>query len=134
MTGAQKGLILSITPKGSIVDWPGAQPHATSSDPFRLVGMVEILPFQNASTLPSDEDGSTEILTSITTVESETCTMPSHSREVFMVRQPPQIPMTEAPDIQSGDEDLSNISLDALPPVNETDDQKMARERKNKAR
>jgi hypothetical protein len=69
-----------------IVHWLGTRPRAMSLDPFRLVGMVEILPYQDGSTLPSDDDVSIEILTSITTTESRTHTTPSHSREIFMVR------------------------------------------------
>jgi hypothetical protein len=37
-------------------------------------------------------------------------------------------------DIQDGEETESNISPNALPPNGETDEQRMARERKNKAR
>ena len=51
-----------------------------------------------------------------------------------MVGQPPHIPMPQAPDIQDGEETLSNISLDTPTTNGEMDEQKMARERKNKAR
>ena len=69
LTGAQKGLVLSITPKGGIVHWPGARPDTSSIDPSRLVGMVELLPYQDSRTLPADNDdhGSTKILDSATT-------------------------------------------------------------------
>jgi hypothetical protein len=71
LTGAQKGLVLCITSEGGIVHWLGARPNTSSSDPSLLVGMVELLPYQDGSTLPPDNDlGSTEILDSVTTVES----------------------------------------------------------------
>jgi hypothetical protein len=41
--------------------------------------------------------------------------------------------MPNPPDIQEGEETLSNISLDTPAPNGETDEQKAARERKNKA-
>ncbi|CAD6340257.1 unnamed protein product [Miscanthus lutarioriparius] len=56
-----------------------------------------------------------------------------HSREVFMAGQPPQIPMPNPPDIQDGDEALSDISPDTVPPNGETNEQKTAREKKNNA-
>jgi hypothetical protein len=40
LTGTQKGLVLSITPEGGIVHWSVAQPDTSSTDPSRLVGMV----------------------------------------------------------------------------------------------
>ena len=43
------------------------------------------------------------------------------------------IPMPQALDIQDGEETLSNISLDAPAPDGATDEQKTAREKKNKA-
>ena len=51
-----------------------------------------------------------------------------------MASHPPQIPMPQALDIQDGEETLSSISPD--PPVSdgETDKQKAASERKNRAR
>ena len=57
-----------------------------------------------------------------------------HSREVFMARQPPQIPMPNPLDIQDGEEPLSDISPDTTPPNGETNEQKAAKEKKNRAR
>jgi hypothetical protein len=96
--------------------------------------MVELLPYQDGSTLPPDNDlGSTEILDSVTTVESGTHSAPRNSGEVFMAGHPLQIPMPHAPNIQDGEETLSNISPDPLAPDGETYEQKAARERKNRA-
>ena len=104
LTGAQKGLVLSFTPQGYIVHWSDALPGTSSIDPSRLVGMVELLPYQDGSTLPTDDDhGSIEILDSVTTVESRTHSTPRHSREVFMASHPPHIPMPQALDFQDGE-------------------------------
>ena len=45
LAGAQRGLVLSITPEGGIVYWLGARPNTSLIDPSRLVGMVELLPY-----------------------------------------------------------------------------------------
>jgi len=97
--------------------------------------MVELLPYIEDRTLPADNNdhGSIEILDSTTTIESGTHSAMRHSREVFMARQPPQIPMPNPLDIQDGEEPLSDISPDTTPPNGETDEQKTARERKNRA-
>ena len=50
LAGAQAGLVLSITFEGRIVHWPGAWPNISSTDPSHLVGMVELLPYQDGST------------------------------------------------------------------------------------
>ena len=98
--------------------------------------MVELLPYQDGRTLLADNNdhGSTEILDITTTVESGTHSATRHSGEVFMAGQPPQIPMPNPPDIQDGEEALSDISPDTTPPNGETNEQRMAREKKNKAR
>jgi hypothetical protein len=64
LTGAQKDLVLSITLEEGIVHWPGAQPNTSSTDPSRLVGMVELLPYQDGRTLPADnsDHSSSEIM------------------------------------------------------------------------
>lgn len=65
--------------------WLGARTLATSSDPFRLVSMVEQLPYQDGCTLPSKDTGSTKILASVATIESRTNSTLSHTQEVLMV-------------------------------------------------
>ena len=64
LAGAQRGLVLSITPEGGIVHWPGARPDTSLTDPSCLVGMVELLPYQDDNTLPADNNDhdTTEIL------------------------------------------------------------------------
>ena len=136
LTGAQRLLVLSITPEEGIVHWPGARPDTSLTDPSRLVGMVELLPYQDGRTLPTDNNdrGSIEILDIVMTVESRTHSATRHSKEVFMPGQPPQIPMPNPPDIQDGEETLSDISSNTMPPDRETNEQKMATERKDRAR
>ena len=134
LIGAQKGLVLSITPEEGIVHWSGARPSTSSIDPSHLVSMVELLPYQDCSTLPADDDhGSMKVLDSAMTVESGNHSAPRHSREVFMAGHPPKIPMPQAPNIQDGEETLSNIYPDTSTPIEETNEQKAARERKNRA-
>ena len=89
LMGAQRGLVLSITPKGGIVHWTGARPDTSLIDPFHLVGMVELLPYQDGRTLPADSNNhdSIEILDITTTRESRTHLATRHSREVLMVGQ-----------------------------------------------
>jgi len=133
LTGAQRGLVFSATSEGNIVHWPGVRPFNDPSVSSRLVGMNRMmsrLPFQVGTPLPIiEEEGSTEILSSASTAESRTNSTIcyAHSGEVFMLRQPLQ-----APDVNLGDENLSDISVDALSPPNESDKQRAAREKKNK--
>jgi hypothetical protein len=56
------------------------------------------------------------------TILSKTHSAMRHSREVFMAEQPPQIPMPNPLDIQDGEENESNISLDAPAPNREMDE------------
>ena len=98
--------------------------------------MVELLPYQDGRTLPADHNdhGSIEILDIAIIVESRTHLAMRHSREVFMVGQPPHILMPNPPDIQDGEEALSDISSYTAPPNGETNEQRTAREKKNRAR
>jgi len=50
-----------------------------------------------------------------------------------MTGHPSGIRMPQAPDIQDGEKTLSNISHDTPAPTGEIDEQKAARERKNRA-
>jgi hypothetical protein len=124
LTGAQKGLVLSITPEGGIIHWSSARPNTSLIDPSCLIGMVKLLPYQDGITLPGDnsDHGSTKIVDSATTAQSETHSAMRHSREVFMAEQPPHIPMPNPPDIQDGEETESNISPDAPAPNREMDE------------
>ena len=56
LMGAQRGLVLSITPEGGIVHWPGVRPDTSLIDSSHLVGMVELLPYQDGRTLLADNN------------------------------------------------------------------------------
>ena len=45
LIGAQRGLVLSITPNGGIIHWPDAWPDTSFIDLSHLVGVVELLPY-----------------------------------------------------------------------------------------
>jgi hypothetical protein len=81
LTGAQQGLVLSATAEGNIVRWPRDRPAFGTSDPSRLIGMMGQLPFQVGNVLPTDEGGSTEILSSTSTGESGTNSTISHTEK-----------------------------------------------------
>jgi len=86
--------------------------------------MVELLPYEDGSTLPADynDHDSIEILDIAMTIESRTHSAMRHSREVFIAGQPPQIPIPNPPDIQDGEEALSDISPNIAPPNRETNE------------
>lgn len=96
--------------------------------------MLGQLPFQVGNLLPLEEEGSIEVLSSATMAESGTDSIvrPTRPREVFMLCHPPLPALPQPPDVHLDNETLSNISPDTLPPLNESDEQKAAREKKNK--
>ena len=50
LVGAQRGLVLSITPEGGIIHWPGAWPDTSLTYPSHLVGRtLALLGWQNSS-------------------------------------------------------------------------------------
>jgi hypothetical protein len=71
---------------------------------------------------------------SSTTAESANYRGSSHTREVFVAPGRGKSPLREPtpPDDNSVDERLSSISPDVLPVPNETDIERVAREKKNK--
>jgi hypothetical protein len=79
LTGAQRGLVLSNTPQGFIVHWPGSCPDNSYPDSSRVIAMAEILPYQDGDVLPGDDRGSTEILESSGTTESATNRVSVHA-------------------------------------------------------
>jgi hypothetical protein len=72
LTGAQEGLILTITPQNCLVHWPVS---VFGSGDIRLVGEAMILPNQEGSTL-YDTDAISN--------SDNACT--ACAREVFMIR------------------------------------------------
>jgi len=123
LTGAQEGLILTMTSQDCLVHWPGPIPRSSNA---QLVDETAVLPYQKGSML-YDTDASTEDINNSCKADIEAV----HAREVFMVRQSPLIP-PQAPDVRSSDESESNISPNALEYDGESEGQKQARERRNK--
>ncbi|HET8670998.1 MAG TPA: hypothetical protein VFM05_10340 [Candidatus Saccharimonadales bacterium] len=132
LTGAQQGLVLSLTRQGYAVHWPGAKPGEMISDDTRIVGMVEILPFQEGGAVC--EDASTEIIQSVSSAESTMSWVSPISREILMVRQRTPIIRPIQPEILEGEETEEAISDDQQPIPNETDEHRVIREAKNKSR
>jgi hypothetical protein len=85
LTGAQRGLVLSITPQGLIIHWPGSCLDDSYLDSSWVIAMAEILPYQDEDSLPGDNHGSTKILESSGTAKSATHRVSMHAQEVFMV-------------------------------------------------
>ena len=90
------------------------------------------LPYQEGDSI-YDLEASTEVINYSDSVETNTDSGAIHAREVFMVRRPrsPLVPL-EAPDIRLSDESESNISPFAQGYDGETENQRQARERRNK--
>ena len=58
LTGAQEGLVLTITPRDYIVHWPGLNSENNDTLP---IGTITVLPYQEGSTI-CDTEVSTKIL------------------------------------------------------------------------
>jgi hypothetical protein len=131
LTGAQEGLVLTITSQDYIIHWPGSVPEDDSN---WLVGTTTVLPYQEGDSI-YDAKASTEVLNNFDSIETGINNRTLHTREVFMVCHPrsPLVPL-EAPDIRSSDESESNISPFAQGHESETESQKQATERRNKTK
>jgi hypothetical protein len=102
LTGAQEGLVLTVTSKDCLVHWPGTFPQNSNT---RLVEEAITLPYQEGGAL-RDANAPTEVISNYSRAEL----VPG--REAFMIWQPPPMPPT-APDVRSSDESESNISPNA---------------------
>ena len=100
--------------------------------PSWVASTLSQLLFQVGTPLPASEDqGSTEIICSADTAESGTDSTLcySHSRELFMMRQPLQPP--QRPDVQPDDETPSEVSDEDPEVPGESDQDKAAYLKKN---
>jgi hypothetical protein len=79
LTGAQEGLVLTMTPQDCLVHWPGS---ISGSGDIRLVDEATILPYQEGSTL-YDTNVSTEIISNSNGAVIDT--KATHTQEVFMI-------------------------------------------------
>jgi hypothetical protein len=134
LTGAQRGLVLSITLQGFIIHWPRSRLDDSYPNSSQVIAMADIFSYQDGDSLPSDDHSSMEILKSSDMVESATNRVFVPAQEVFMVcgRSPLHAPTL--PDINSDDESPSATSPDALRDPNETEAEKTVRVKKNKQR
>jgi hypothetical protein len=98
--------------------------YFSRSSNTRLVDEAITLPYQEGSTF-YDVDALTEVISN----SSRAGVVPT--REVLMIRRPPPMPST-ALDVRSSDESELNISRNAPEYDGESEDQKRARERRNK--
>ena len=131
LTGAQEGLVLTITSQDCIIHWPGSVPEDSST---QLVGTTTtaILPYQEGDSI-YDTEASTKVISNSDSMKANANNRATHAREVLMVRRPRSpLNLPEAPDVRSSDESESNISPFAQGYDGETESQKQARERKNK--
>jgi hypothetical protein len=110
LTGAQEGLILTVTSQDYIVHWSGSISEDGSTG---LVDTMIVLPYQEGDSI-HDAEVFTEILDNSDSIEAGMNDGAIHTREVFMVcrSRSPLIPPKQ-PDIRSSDESKSNISPDA---------------------
>ena len=129
LTGAQEGLVLTITSQNCIIHWPGSVPEDSGT---QLVGTTTtaILPYQEGDSI-CDIEAPTKVISNSDSMKTNTNNRTAHAWEVLMVRRP-QSPLnpSEAPDVRSSDESESNISPFAQGYDGETENQKQARERK----
>ena len=109
LTGAQEGLVLTITSQDCIIHWPGSVPEDSGT---QLVGTstTAILPYQEGDSI-YDTEASTKVISDSDSMKTNTNNRTTHAREVLMVRRP-RSPLNppEAPDVRSSDESESNIS------------------------
>jgi hypothetical protein len=102
-SGAQEGLVMTITPEDCFVHLPST---FTQGNNTRLIDEVITLPYQEGSTFYD-----TDVLTKVISNSHRAGVV--QDREVLMIRWPPPMPPT-APDVTSLDESESNISPNAL--------------------
>ena len=92
LTGAQEGLVLTITSQDCIIHWPGIVPE---DDGTQLVDdtTTAILPYQEGYSI-YDFETSTEVINSSGSTEINNDDRTTHAREVLMIRRPrsPLIP------------------------------------------
>jgi hypothetical protein len=117
LTGAQEGLMLTVTPEECLVHWPGIYPLNNN---VQLVEEAITLPYQKGSTL-RDANTPTKVLSSKASLVPD--------REVFMIRRPLLIPPT-APDVRSLDESELNISPNVPKYDGDSEGQRRAREKR----
>ena len=86
LTGAQKGLVLTVTSQDCIIHWPGSVPKDSST---RLVDTTTTtaLPYQEGDSI-CDLEASTEVINNSDRTETNADDRTTHAQEVFMIRRP----------------------------------------------
>ena len=86
LTGAQKGLVLTVTSQDCIIHWLGSVPEDSST---RLVDTTTTtaLPYQEGDSI-CDLEASTEVINNSDRTETNADDRTTHAQEVFMIRRP----------------------------------------------
>jgi hypothetical protein len=121
LTGAQKGLMLTITPEDCLVHWSGTYPLNNN---IQLIEEAITLPYQKGSTL-RDANTSAKVLSDYNKASIVL------GREAFIIRRPLPMPPT-MPDVISLDESESNISPNMPEYDGEFEGQRRTREKWNR--
>ena len=86
LTGAQKGLVLTVTSQDCIIHWPGSVPEDGGT---QLVDdtTTTTLPYQEGDSI-YDLEASTEVINNSKSMETNADDRTTHAREVFMIHRP----------------------------------------------
>jgi hypothetical protein len=126
LSGPASGLVITSTPAGRFVYWPGRKPADLTNGNSRCVAYLDSLPFQEGTPLaPAGEHTPTEVATSDSSLGSP-------DRQIFMTTNETPGPSGTVPDQYL--EDISAEKLSANAPANETPVNRDARREHNKKR
>jgi hypothetical protein len=126
LSGLAFGLVITSTPAGRFVYWPGRKPTDLTDGNSHYVAYLNSLPFQEGTPLdPAEEHNPTEVATSDSSLGTP-------DRQVFMAAGETPGPSGTRPDRYL--EDISADELSANAPADETDDNKNARREHNRRR
>jgi hypothetical protein len=126
LSGPASGLVITSTPAGRFVYWPGRKPADLISGESRYVTYIDSLPFQEGTPLArADSNTPTE-------VASSESSLGTPDRQVFMAAGDTPGPSGTAQDKYL--EDISADELSADAPVDETATTRDARRERNRKR
>lgn len=125
--GAQKGLVMTVTPQDCIVHWPSS----FATERTLLISYAEELPYQEGKEL---SNSTTEIMYSSGEERPSSKQQRIQGRKTIYMAIPSELlPIApEIPDVRSSDESESNISQDEKSDSNESEEQRQARLKRNK--
>jgi hypothetical protein len=126
VSGPATGLVITFTPTGRFVYWPGHKPADLTGGNSRCVAYLNSLPFQEGTPLaPAEEQTPTEVATI-------DCGLSTPDLQVFMAAGETPGPSGTLPNRYF--EDISADELSANAPTDETNDDKNARRERNRKR